>query len=59
MDCDKKYLEKCKKKIDTPVKKPKILKETEIFIVVKRKNTNRVPHEPSPKGKGGKKGNKL
>ena len=48
MDCDKKYLEKCKKKIDTPVKKPKILKETEIFIVVKRK-----------KGKKGKKRNKL
>ena len=59
MDCDKKYLEKCKKKLDTPAKKPKKLKETEIFVVIsprlgtnKRKNTNRVP-------KGGKKGNKL
>ena len=31
MDCDKKYLEKCKKKLDTPVKKPKKLKETEIL----------------------------
>tara|TARA_R110000787_G_scaffold5354_3_gene19586 strand:- start:4193 stop:4351 length:159 start_codon:yes stop_codon:yes gene_type:complete len=52
MDCDKKYLEKCKKKIDTPVKKPKILKETDPIESQKRKNTNRVP-------KGGKKGNKL